>query len=325
MTDHPDEPPTQPAGEEPSAAPDRAEPVEPTPSRRRSPLVRALRTVLAIVVAIVAAVIVTLFTVDLGRRCAAGPSAKARSTSSGRCTSAGCRRSSRPACSWSRISMIEGLTPPDRPFLTAKKITVDVPWWTIFTRKLIIESVDMTDWDMVVETFPERPPQLSRSSPAKTPSKGPSRFTTTLRSRGRLAGRVHLRGSRHAVEHRRAQPERAVYRPPVATNYLGRASFSDGTVKIQSYEPFRTDMQSTVHDRRRHRALRPHGSDRRGLPVGRHRRRRLGALARADLSGRARKSTFPTQKRSSFTARSSRPPARAISPARSISSRAAAS
>ena len=35
-----------------------------------------------------------------------------------------------------------------------------------------------------------------------------------------------------------------IFRPPVATNYLGRASFSDGTVKIQSYESFRTNMQS---------------------------------------------------------------------------------
>ena len=50
--------------------------------------------------------------------------------------------------------VIEGLQPADRPFLKAKKIEVVVPWWTIFTRKLIIESVEMTDWDMVVETWP---------------------------------------------------------------------------------------------------------------------------------------------------------------------------
>ena len=66
MTDHPDEPPTHPAGEEPSAATDRVEPVESKTVRRRSPLVRALRTVLAIVTAIVAAGFVTLFTIDLG-------------------------------------------------------------------------------------------------------------------------------------------------------------------------------------------------------------------------------------------------------------------
>ncbi len=50
--------------------------------------------------------------------------------------------------------LIEGLTPQDRPFLKAKKIDVRLPWWTAFSRKLIIESVTMTDWDMVVESWP---------------------------------------------------------------------------------------------------------------------------------------------------------------------------
>ena len=99
--------------------------------------------------------------------------------------------------------VIEGLTAAGPPFLTAKTITVEVPWWTVFSRKLIVESVAMTDWNMVVETVSQRPAQLPASSRRKTPSKGPSRFTTTLRSVLALAGPVHLRGPRHAVEHRR--------------------------------------------------------------------------------------------------------------------------
>ena len=66
--------------------------------------------------------------------------------------------------------VIEGLTPQDRPFLTAKKITVEVPWWTIFSRKLIIESVAMTDWNMVIETFPNGRhnfPKFTRKTPAR--------------------------------------------------------------------------------------------------------------------------------------------------------------
>ena len=50
--------------------------------------------------------------------------------------------------------VIEGLQPADRPFLKAKKIEVSVPWWTIFSRRLIIDSVAMTDWEMVVEAWP---------------------------------------------------------------------------------------------------------------------------------------------------------------------------
>ena len=83
--------------------------------------------------------------------------------------------------------VIEGLQPADRPFLTAKKIEVVVPWWTILRRQLIVESVEMTDWDMVVETWPSSPafprgrhnfPKFTRDSK----SNGPKRFTTAVRS-----------------------------------------------------------------------------------------------------------------------------------------------
>jgi hypothetical protein len=40
--------------------------------------------------------------------------------------------------------VIEGLSPQDHPFITAKKITVKLPWWTAVTRKLVIESIEMT-------------------------------------------------------------------------------------------------------------------------------------------------------------------------------------
>ena len=83
--------------------------------------------------------------------------------------------------------VIEGLTPTDRPFLKAKKIEVILPWWTIFTRQLIVESVEMTDWDMVIETWPSSPafPRGRHNFPKLTPDtkpNGPKRFTTTVRS-----------------------------------------------------------------------------------------------------------------------------------------------
>ena len=324
MTDHPDEPPTQPAGEEPSAAPDRVEPVESTTVRRRSPLVRALRTVLAIVTAIVAAGFVTLFTIDLGpelrgRAEREGSKFIERPMHIGRLSA-----KLRPGVFVVEDLVIEGLTPQDRPFLTAKKITVEVPWWTVFSRKLIIESVAMTDWNMVIETFPNGRhnfPKFTR----KTPSKGPSRFTTTLRSVAALRGSFTYEDHGTPWSTSARDLNVLIFRPPVATNYLGRASFSDGTVKIQSYESFRTNMQSRFTIDGPHRALRPHGFDRRRIPVGRHRRRRFGALAGADLSGALENRLSHAERASSFTARSSRPPARAISPARFISSRAAAS
>ena len=148
MTDHSDEPPKPAADQKPSGA-ERVEPGEPEtpPSRpRRSALVRAIRTAIAIVIAIGAAIFVTVFTIDLG------PGLRARAEREGskfieRPMHIG-RLSAqlRPGVFVVEDLMIEGLTPQDRPFLTAKRITVEVPWWTAFSRKLIIQSIAMTDW-----------------------------------------------------------------------------------------------------------------------------------------------------------------------------------
>ena len=48
--------------------------------------------------------------------------------------------------------VIEGLTPQSRPFLVAKRIDVSMPWTTLFTRRIVFDAIQMTDWDMYVET-----------------------------------------------------------------------------------------------------------------------------------------------------------------------------
>ena len=132
------------------------ETTEKTPSRRRT-WRRVARRVLAVLVAIVAGVLVTVLTVDLG------PSLRARAEKAGsnyvhRPMHIG-RLSAKitPGVFVVEDLVIEGLEPTDRPFLKAKKIEVILPWWTIVTRQLIVESVEMTDWDMVVETWPSSP------------------------------------------------------------------------------------------------------------------------------------------------------------------------
>jgi TamB, inner membrane protein subunit of TAM complex len=242
MTDHSDEPPARPARNE-EEEPPTAVPAEPPARRGGRRVLRTVRIAIAIVTAIAAAALVTLFTIDLG------PELRARAEREGskfieRPMHIG-RLSAklRPGVFVVEDLVIEGLTPQDRPFLTAKKITVEVPWWTVFSGKLIVESVAMTDWNMVIETYPNGRhnfPKFTR----RTPSKGPSRFTTTLRSvvalRGAFTYEDHVTPWSTGARDLNVQ----IYRPPIATNYLGRASFSSGTVKIQSYEPFRTSMQS---------------------------------------------------------------------------------
>ena len=141
--------------------------------------------------------------------------------------------------------VIEGLTPKDRPFLTAKKITVRFPWWSIVTRKLVIESVDMTDWNMLVETFP-RGHNLPRLVPERRGPRGPSRFTTTLKSV--LASRGQFTYEDHATPWSTVARDLTVslYRSDVMNDYRGRASFSSGTVRVQAYEPFSVSMTSRL-------------------------------------------------------------------------------
>ncbi|MEN3339808.1 MAG: translocation and assembly module TamB [Acidobacteriota bacterium] len=232
--------------ETPTAAPD--VPAEPAPRRRRAWRRYGLG-LLAFVVAVIAGLIVTLFTVDLG------PSLVAMAVKEGskyldRPMRIG-RRSARitPGVFVVEDLVIEGLEPTDRPFLRAKKIEVVVPWWTIFTRRLTIDSVEMTDWQMVVETWPDTPahPNGRHNFPRfvhESKSKGPKRFTTTLRwmlaSRGSFTYEDHGTPWGTVARDLRVSISRGL----VDTKYRGSASFADSTITIQSYQPFHAHMDS---------------------------------------------------------------------------------
>jgi hypothetical protein len=205
--------------------------------------------ILALAVAAVAGLLVAFFTVDLG------PSLRARAEREGskylqRPIHIG-RLSAKitPGVFVVENLVIEGLAPTDRPFLTATKIEVVVPWWTIFNRKLIVESVEMTDWDMVVETWPSSAafpkgrhnfPKFTRESK----SSGPKRFTTTvpsvLASRGTFTYEDHGTPWRIASSGLRVSVTRGI----IDRVYRGGASFADSIIAIQKYEPFHANMRS---------------------------------------------------------------------------------
>lgn len=230
--------------------PPQAEPEEPAKSdpqeaprrRRRAP--RVVVRLGAVLLAVVAALLLTVLTIDLG------PAVKARAEREGskylqRPLHIG-RISARlvPGVFVFEDLMIEGLTPTDRPFLTAKRITVRLPWWTIATRKLIIESVDMTDWNMLVETFPNGRHNFPKVTPDRKTPAGPSRFTTTLKAV--YAGSGQFTYEDHGTPWSTVARNLNVtlYRADIFNDYRGTASFSNGTIKIQSYEPFSADMRS---------------------------------------------------------------------------------
>lgn len=137
--------------------------------------------------------------------------------------------------------VIEGLNPGDEPFIRVKRLDVSVPWSTLFTRRIVISSVELTDWRMVVETFPDGKtnfPKLTPDGPRR-----PSAWTTTVQYvhayRGETVYRDH--GTPWSVVTRNLDLTIA----RTDNQYRGRARFSNGTVQIQNYEPFGAEMRSS--------------------------------------------------------------------------------
>jgi hypothetical protein len=235
--------------EEPVALPAaESQPTEPPPRRRRWRIF--VLGPLAIVVAVFAAVLVSVLTVDLGpnlRKLAEVEGSKylQRPMHIGRLVA-----KLTPGVFEVHDLVIEGLSPADRPFLKAKTITVVLPWWTIVTKKLTIESVEMTDWDMVVETWPSSPgfPNGRHNFPRFVPDKKPNApkrwFTSTLKwvlaSRGTFTYEDHGTPWSTAARDLRVTISRGL----LDTVYRGTAAFADSTITIQSYEPFRASMRS---------------------------------------------------------------------------------
>jgi hypothetical protein len=222
--------PAEPSPELPDASPDASPDV---PPRRRFPrLRRFVRLVLAALAVILAVGLVTLFSVDLG------PSLRGLAERRG---ADYLKREFKIGGLSARLLSgtfvvsdlsIGGLSAGDRAFFTAKRITVHVPWWTIVSRDLIVEDVEIADWYMTVETFKDGRhnfPKFTRDGP-----KGPKRFVTTVRSVKATRGTFELQD--HGAPWSVVAPnlEVAIRKEDV---YRGTAAFDKGTIKIARFEP----------------------------------------------------------------------------------------
>ena len=139
--------------------------------------------------------------------------------------------------------LIDGKNPGDRPFLTAKTISIDLPWWEVIRRRqLLFESIEMSDWDMLVEkrgdwhSFIRIPKGRPRPPGEKAP------FSTTLNY-------VHAgRGSFTYLDHGSWTTTAAnldIVVDHSTGRYLGRGSASNGGVQIKTYLPMRMDVRFT--------------------------------------------------------------------------------
>jgi TamB, inner membrane protein subunit of TAM complex len=239
--------------EDPTPAADTPEPPAPKPRRRRLRRLRWLAVrLLAVFAAMFAALIVVGFSVDLG------PVAKKQAEVRGS------KYLDRPfhigklsALLWPGEFalddvVIEGLAPTDRPFLKAKRITVSVPWWTAFSHQLIIESVEMTDWTVVVETWPDSPQyprgrhNLPRFKPEPKKDPKPSVWPLTTTLRKVLASRGSFTFEDHGAPWGTSATGVTIMvtRGLADKVYRGSLNYTDSVVRIMSYEPFRATLRS---------------------------------------------------------------------------------
>ena len=206
------------------------------------PVLRYASLCLTVVVALLAASIVASVTVDLG------PAVRARAED------AGSKYIERPLHIGSlRIRLltgkvlvenltIDGLHAGDRPFFTAKQIAVALDWAPAFRLHpdVTISSVEMTDWQMLVEKW-ENAHNFPRFNHDDGKPPGPNRVTTTLKYlrafRGQFAFEDH------------ETPWRVICRNLDINignlpKYHGTATFNGGTVTIQDFVPMWANMKA---------------------------------------------------------------------------------
>jgi autotransporter translocation and assembly factor TamB len=244
------EPPQEPIGtgpDGPEVAATPAAPVRPLRGRKRRFAKRWSRRFSIIAIALFAALIVTLVTVDIGRVSIGGQSIK---TLAEKYAS---RYLNRPMHIGQVIAqlkvghfefrdvVIEGPTPNDRPFFAAKRIVVDIPWWLTIGRELDLD-VDIYDWRMVVEKFPDGQTKLPKFTSGG--SGGPPKLKVQ-----HLAIYCHngeFVYDDHVAPWRVVGPNLnfSLVRANNLGTFYGLASFSKGTVQIQNFEPLATDFST---------------------------------------------------------------------------------
>ena len=138
---------------------------------------------------------------------------------------------------------IDGMFPNEPPWLEAKHIEVSLTWSALFGREVLLDSIEMTDWRMVVESFPDGRQTFPRlTGPPRKPRSGPRPVVTTLQ---------YVRAQRgELVFNDYGSDWRAVARNMDVTvakagDYRGQARFTDGTIVIQKYEPMTADMSTS--------------------------------------------------------------------------------
>jgi hypothetical protein len=242
------------AASAPPPEPERHGQEEPTTTSRRWPrgtkrrfAGRWTRRLLMGIVAVVAAVIYGFFSIDLGR-IDLGNGRSLRELAERRATAylerpmhiGRIRADITPGSYTLYDVVIEGRQPTDRPFLTAKRINVQIQYLPLLQKKVIL-AVRMSDWQMVMEMFKDGH-NLPRFTP-KNPSTGKRSFTTTVRvdaNNGAYTFDDHVTPWSVVCQNLSF----SLVRQENLQAYVGIAGFDEGTVQIQKFQPMWAKMRT---------------------------------------------------------------------------------
>ena len=138
---------------------------------------------------------------------------------------------------------IDGLQPTDRPLFAARRLSIGLDWGKAFQRRpeFVVSSVEMTDWQMLIEKGPDGDNWVRPRNNSSRPP-GPRPFTTTVKS-------LHAYRGQFTYEDHEAPW--GILAPNIDINitnsngYNGDAAFHGGLVSIQNYEPMWADF--TAH------------------------------------------------------------------------------
>jgi len=196
-----------------------------------------------VVAAALAALVVSLVTIDLG------PQLRVRAEAIGsdyleRPMHVGAVR----AELWSgRVVLddvrIEGRTPDAEPFLTADRLLVAIPWWSLFQRELIVE-IEMDGWSMQIESWEGNIHSLPRIMP-RTSSDAPGVVSTTVNFVFGRGGRFRYIDHYQPWDITCENLNINVVRARNLEAYVATIGFTGGVVNIMDYEPMTLGAMST--------------------------------------------------------------------------------
>ncbi len=197
---------------------------------------------LAVIVAVTSGLIVTFFSIDLGPRVKELAEREASKFMERPMHIGGVRAlAGRGEFELTDVT-IEGLTPDATPFLVARRIRVSVPWWTAFSRHLVIDRIEMTGWRANVETWPGDKHNLPKLTPKdKRTAPGWIR-TTTMREV--VADEGEFIYDDHGSPWKAVCRNFSVVVVRTLGSYYGRSHFDNGTIQVQSYLPMRAAMDA---------------------------------------------------------------------------------